>query len=156
MSELASDLTEHERELRDRFVEQYLIDYSAVDAAIRLGYADGFASNFAKKFLTEPYTLQRIAERERELGLEDEQSKHRHRVVAGLYREAHNKFNSGSARVSAFSTLAKILGLEAPAKVEQVLVDQTAPPSLGHLSVADIEQLKRMLYANPAATAKPH
>lgn len=150
MSELSDELTKAERELRNRFVEQYLTDYDEVSACIRLGYQSQFAESYAKKFMLESYTLNRIAEREQEIGLTTDGERHRKRVVSGLYREANSRFNTGSARVAALTQIAKITGIEAPAKVEQK-VDLTATsPQLAHLSIEDLEEIKRKLYANPA------
>ncbi len=149
MSELADTLTKQERALRQRFVEQYLVDYDAYSAAIRLGYQEAFAQQYAKQFMSEPYTLNRIAEREAEMGILTEEDQHRKKIVAGLYREAHSRFNSGSARVAALTQLAKIIGIEAPVKTEQQVKLTTDSPELGHLTVAELEEIKRKLYVKP-------
>lgn len=150
MSEMAESLSKAERKLRDRFVEEYLVDYDAFGAAIRIGYSEAFAQQYAKQFLTEPYTLNRIKEREGALGLNKEEDKHRLKIVAGLYREANNRFNSGAARVAAYSQLAKIVGIEAPVKTEQEVRVKADGPELGHLTVAELEEIKRKLYVKPA------
>ena len=150
MSEMADTLTKQERSLRQRFVEEYLADYEAVGAAIRLGYQEAFAQQYAKQFLTEPYTLKLIKEKEAEFGILTEDDQHRKKIVAGLYREAHSRFNSGSARVAALTQLAKIIGLEAPVKTEQQVKLTTDSPELGHLTVAEMEEIKRKLY-DPSA-----
>jgi hypothetical protein len=91
VSELSDTLTKQEKATRDRFVEQYLIDYEPVSAVIRLGYQEAFAQQYAKQFMTESYTLKKIAEREQALGIDKEEERHRKRIVAGLYREAHSR-----------------------------------------------------------------
>lgn len=149
MSELSEKLTKQERDLRNRFVEQYLTDYDPIAACIRLGYQAQFAETYSRKFMTETYTLSRIAERELEEGLTTDEQKHRKRVVSGLYREANSRFNSGSARVAALTQIAKITGIEAPAKVEQKVNLTATSPQLAHLSLDDLEEIKRKLYANP-------
>ena len=150
MSELADTLTKQERALRQRFVEQYLVDYDAYSAAIRLGYQEAFAQQYAKQFLAEPYTLKLIREKEAEFGILTEDDQHRKKIVAGLYREAHSRFNSGSARVAALTQLAKIIGIEAPVKTEQQVKLTTDSPELGHLTVAEMEEIKKKLY-DPSA-----
>lgn len=149
MSELADTLTKQERDFRERFVEQYLVDYDAYSAAIRLGYQEAFARQYAKQFMAEPYTLNRIAEREAEMGILTEEDQHRKKIVAGLYREAYNRSNSGSARVAALAQLAKIIGIEAPAKTQQEVRVTTDSPDLSHLSVDELEEIKRKLYVKP-------
>ena len=146
MSELADTLTKQERALRQRFVAEYLADYDAIGAAIRLGYQEAFAQQYAKQFLTEPYTLKLIKEKEAEFGILTEEDQHRKKIVAGLYREAHSRFNSGSARVAALTQLAKIIGIEAPVKTEQQVKLTTDSPQLGHLTVAEMEEIKKKLY----------
>lgn len=150
MSEIADTLTKQEKALRQRFVAEYLADYDAIGAAIRLGYQEAFAQQYAKQFLTEPYTLKLIKEKEAEFGILTEEDQHRKKIVAGLYREAHSRFNSGSARVAALTQLAKIIGIEAPVKTEQQVKLTTDSPELGHLTVAEMEEIKKKLY-DPSA-----
>jgi len=149
VSEMADTLTKQEKALRQRFVAEYLADYDSVGAAIRLGYQEAFAQQYAKQFLTEPYTLKLIKEKEAEFGILTEEDQHRKKIVAGLYREAHSRFNSGSARVAALAQLAKIVGIEAPVKTQQEVRVITDSPELGHLSVAELEEIKRKLYVKP-------
>jgi hypothetical protein len=146
---MADTLTKQEKALRQRFVAEYLADYDSVGAAIRLGYQEAFAQQYAKQFLTEPYTLKLIKEKEAEFGILTEDDQHRKKIVAGLYREAHSRFNSGSARVAALTQLAKIIGIEAPVKTQQEVRVTTDSPELGHLSVAELEEIKRKLYVKP-------
>ena len=149
MSEMADTLTKQEKALRQRFVAEYLADYDAIGAAIRLGYQEAFAQQYAKQFLTEPYTLKLIKEKEAEFGILTEEDQHRKKIVAGLYREAHSRFNSGSARVAALTQLAKIIGIEAPVKTQQEVRVTADSPELGHLTVAELEEIKRKLYVKP-------
>lgn len=141
---LVQELSAAEKLVRDRFVEEYLKDYDQLGAAIRLGYSEAFASQYATKFMAEPYVRNAITDREEELGLSTEEAQHRRRIVAGLYREANSRFNSGSARVAALGQLAKIVGIEAPVKSEVNL--KTDAPKLEHLSIEDLEEIKNKLY----------
>ena len=143
MSEMADTLTKQERSLRQRFVEEYLADYDAVGAAIRLGYQEAFAQQYAKQFLTEPYTLKLIKEKEAEFGILTEEDQHRKKIVAGLYREAHSRFNSGSARVAALTQLAKIIGIEAPVKTE--LKVEAEQQDLSNLSIDELKQFQALM-----------
>ena len=143
MSQMADTLTKQERSLRQRFVEEYLADYDAVGAAIRLGYQEAFAQQYAKQFLTEPYTLKLIKEKEAEFGILTEEDQHRKKIVAGLYREAHSRFNSGSARVAALTQLAKIIGIEAPVKTE--LKVEAEQQDLSNLSIDELKQFQVLM-----------
>ena len=146
MSELADTLTKQEKALRQRFVAEYLADYDSVGAAIRLGYQEAFAQQYAKQFLTEPYTLKLIKEKEAEFGILTAEDQHRKKIVAGLYREAHSRFNSGSARVAALTQLAKIIGIEAPVKSEVKLTE--AEHDMSHLTLEEKLAIKKKLYPN--------
>lgn len=143
MSEMADTLTKQERSLRQRFVEEYLADYDAVGAAIRLGYQEAFAQQYAKQFLAEPYTLKLIKEKEAEFGILTEEDQHRKKIVAGLYREAHSRFNSGAARVAALTQLAKIIGIEAPVKTE--LKVEAEQQDLSNLSIDELKQFQALM-----------
>lgn len=127
------------RALRRRFIKSYLDDYNRVDAAIRIGYPERMADQMSKQFLREPYTLQYLEEMEKELGISNDEDRHRRKIVTGLYREAFNKFNTGSARVSALVQLAKIMGIEAPVKTE---VNMTQHKDLSMLSNDDLKSLR--------------
>lgn len=143
MSEMADTLTKQERSLRQRFVEEYLADYDAFAAAIRIGYQEAFAQQYAKQFLTEPYTLKLIKEKEAEFGILTEEDQHRKKIVAGLYREAHSRFNSGAARVAALTQLAKIIGIEAPVKTE--LKVEAEQQDLSNLSIDELKQFQALM-----------
>jgi len=111
------ELTERERELRNLFVNEYLVDYNPVLAAQRCGFQVSFAKDYAIKFMNESYVQKRI-----------EQVKHtpvnpiaqddydKSRVRAILMKEALDITSTGSARVSAAAKLAVILGMDAPTK----------------------------------------
>lgn len=143
MSEMADTLTKQEKALRQRFVAEYLEDYDAIGAAIRLGYQEAFAQQYAKQFLTEPYTLKLIKEKEAEFGILTEEDQHRKKIVAGLYREAHSRFNSGAARVAALTQLAKIIGIEAPVKTE--LKVEAEQQDLSNLSIDELKQFQALM-----------
>lgn len=117
-----SVLSPREKELRAKFVEEYLYDYDAVAAAIRIGFAEAFAVEYARQFLTEPYVLKLIKERE-SAGLDDpdEDEILRRRVKRMLLREANlqGKNARHSARVAAITKLANILEMDGAVKMKQ-------------------------------------
>lgn len=139
-------LTENERNIRERFVAEYLVDYNPLAAAIRVGYAETYARTFASQFMHEPYVLQLISAKEQELGVTTEHDKHKQKIITRLYAIANNNNASASAQVAALSKLSSIFGLDAPVKTVQEVIQKEEGPDLSHLSVAELEQMKKMLY----------
>lgn len=106
------------KERRDRFIAEYLVDFNGALAYIRAGGPCTTASKMSSQYLREPYVARKI--RECIDSLEEAKLINRKRVLAGLVREA-NYMGIGashSARVSAYSKLASILGMDAPVKVD--------------------------------------
>ena len=119
---MAQDLSGKEKELRDKFVDEYLLDFDQTAAAIRIGFSASFAQTYAEKFMTEPYVRQRIAALQTAMA-EDEKIEaelDRRRIRAALMREAHYQGpgSSHAARVSALSKLASIRDMDAPTKIK--------------------------------------
>lgn len=108
-------LSEREKALRDRFVEEYMIDFDGIKAAIRVGFNKAFAEDYGVKFLHEPYVLRRIEElKHKKLDPEKSEEYDKERIKAALMREAHNPGATASARVQALTTLAKMHGMMEP------------------------------------------
>lgn len=107
------ELTEREKQLRNLFVDEYLVDYEPVAAAQRCGFQSSFAKDYAIKFMQESYVQKRIKEIEH-AKIDESQTEqyNKQRVIAVLIKEAHNPFTSGSARVAAASKLASIYGMD--------------------------------------------
>lgn len=109
-----ANLTPRMREFRDQFIAEYLIDFVGSRAYLRAGGENtAQPAQMAHQLLREPYvvqTLQRMMD-----GMEESKLVTRNRVLAGLMREANYTAISAShgARVSAYSKLATILGLDA-------------------------------------------
>lgn len=99
---------------RDKFVTEYLVDFSAINAYRRAGGGEEgkAARNRAYELTQEPYVAQQIRK-----CIDDADEKTlvtRKRILAGLVREA-NRDEPGSqhgARVSAWSKLAGIMGMD--------------------------------------------
>lgn len=144
MSEMADTLGKTERKLRDRFVEEYLVDYDAFGAAIRIGYSEAFARQYSQQFMLEPYVRKRITAREQELGITTEEDQHRRKIVSGLYRIAHSPKSAASAQVAAYTQLAKIVGIEAPVKTEVKMTENS--PDMSHLTLEEKLAIKKKLY----------
>lgn len=119
---MAGELSPKEKELRDKFVSEYMIDFDQTAAAIRIGFSASFAQTYAEKFMTEPYVRKRIADMQTALAEDDklEVDLDRRRIRAGLMREAHYRGpgSSHAARVSALAKLASIRDMDAPTKIK--------------------------------------
>ena len=93
------------------FVQQYLVDLNATQAAIRAGYSEKTAGRTAHENLKKPEIAQAIqeAQAERAERLEVTQDD----VVRGLHKEAtlEGEGSSHSARVAAWAHLGKHLGM---------------------------------------------
>jgi len=114
-------LTEQEKALRDLFIAEYLVDYDMVAAAMRCGFAASFASDYAKKFMEEPYVRKELSARQtaEPTSEQDEKQSHKRKILAALLREAHNPLVSGASRVAALSRLAAIYGMDQPEKAPE-------------------------------------
>jgi len=121
-------LTAEDIRQREAFIFQYMTDFDAYQAVLRLNYGEKGAAHASQWFMTDAYVLNRIEEEKNKLGISTDEEMHRRRVVAGLYRIANNKKASASAQVAAWGQLSKILGMEAPTK--SVTTVQGAPTEL--------------------------
>jgi phage terminase small subunit len=112
------NLTPLMKQRRDQFIAEYLVDWRGPAAWIRSGGSPNSAAKMAYELLREPYVTRKI--REQVDAMEEANLINRNRILAGLVREANYQGVGAShgARVSAYHVLAKILGMEAPVKVE--------------------------------------
>lgn len=112
------NLTPVMKQRRDAFINEYLVDWNGPNAWIRSGGSPNSATKMAYELLREPYVMKKI--REVVDAMEEANLINRNRILAGLVREANymGMSASHSARVSAWNSLAKILGMEAPTEVK--------------------------------------
>lgn len=119
---MAPQLSTAERELRLRFIDEYMFDRDAYHACIRIGVMQTMAIEYANKFIGEPFVQQEIARRDREMAADPklEQEMTKRQVRAALLREAHYRGPGAShaARVGALIKLGAILGMDAPIKTQ--------------------------------------
>jgi phage terminase small subunit len=104
-----------EKALRDFFVKEYLVDYDATAAAIRVGYGKSIAKEYGNRFMQEPYVLRKIQEEEVAVNPNgDDKEAAKKRIMAGLVREANYRGpgSSQAARVAALSKLAHLHEME--------------------------------------------
>lgn len=119
---MAQELSNSEKELRDKFVDEYLLDFSQTAAAIRIGFGAGFAQTYAEKFMAEPYVRKRIMDLQTAMAGDEktEADLDRRRIRAALMREAHYRGpgSSHAARVSALAKLAAIRDMDSPTRLK--------------------------------------
>ena len=96
---------------QQRFVEEYLIDLNATQAAIRSGYSEKTAKEIGSENLTKPNIAKAIAEAQEKLSNKAQVTVEM--VVQGLLNEAKDlsEGSTQSARVSAWAHLGKHLGM---------------------------------------------
>lgn len=129
-SSYAAQLSQSEIETRDRFVAEYLVDYDAYKACIRIGYSPAYAKDFCVRFMAEPYVLNKIKATEFDPSAPVDIEQEKKKVLAGLWREANN-FGAGSsqaARVAALSKLSAFYGMDAPKKTQTEVTGPDGQP----------------------------
>lgn len=105
-----TELTPQERSLRDRFVTEYLKDFTPLSAALRTGFVLAFAEQFAKDFMACGYVQRQIAQRTRQPQMDDaEQEKADLEMSLNSLRQVIQN-GSGPARVAAVRAMSEIRG----------------------------------------------
>jgi hypothetical protein len=109
---MAPEPTPSEKALYDKFVVEYVRDYNAVEACVRIGFEMVFAVEFAQRFLTKPYVIKAIADHKASVPTEDKKIEEQDRslVIAGLRELSQN--GKGSQRVAALVALGKFRGMD--------------------------------------------
>lgn len=127
--DLAAEMPARARLIRDRFVEEYMVDYNAQAAAARIGYNASISKEYGARFMQEPYVLQQIKLKST-TPTDESPDVMKQRIIQGLLREA-NYFGAGStasARVAALGRLATIQGLDAPSRSRTELTGADGQP----------------------------
>lgn len=91
-----------------RFIEEYLTDNNATQAALRAGYSKKGATTSALRLLSYDYIAKIIAERKAEIAAKHDIT--RGEIIKGLRDIIDQKKSSSSAKVSAWALIAKITG----------------------------------------------
>ena len=111
-------LTQSEKEICDRFVLEYRIDYNYLNAAIRVGFEGDIAVRQSKRLKYHSYVQRQIAaaliakpDDPKSFNETNEQ-----RIINSLFKEANDRGvgSSHGARVSALSRLSVVCGMEKP------------------------------------------
>jgi hypothetical protein len=110
------ELSSSEKALRDQFVKEYLYDFDAYQACIRVGFANQFASDYARRLMGEPYVQRRIAELSKITPEDEHEQLEQDRLLTlRVLREAAQR-GPYASRVAAAAKLSAILGMDAPVK----------------------------------------
>jgi phage terminase small subunit len=125
------------------FIEEYLVDQNATKAAIRAGYSARTAGQTGFRMLRKPQIMAAVNK-----GLSAKQEKINltsELVITGLVTEARGDGpdTSPSARVSAWSVLAKILGMLVDKVDVKVMSREAAADRLSRLVGIAPEELLR-------------
>lgn len=101
--------SETELALRIKFVEEYLVDYDEVAAAIRCGFMSAFAKDFAQQLMEEAFVRTRIREQADKVDIADPDivTQKRSRIISSLEREA-NYYGPGASHGARVAALAKL------------------------------------------------
>lgn len=103
-------LSETAKVYRDAFCREYIKDFNATQAVIRLGAPDKqSATTKGSILLAEGYVANQIYQLVRQLRPDDVVS--RQQVMARMWLEANSDSNEGATRVKALAHLAKMLGM---------------------------------------------
>lgn len=148
------EFSEQERALRDRFVEEYLVDYSPLNAARRVGFSNSFAQEYAKRFMEESYVKRRIKhyEERTDLNEEDLETYNKVRIRNRLMREAHDMFANGSSRVAALGKLMSLYGMDAPTRIKQEVEHRGGVMTVP--AIANINDWEKVAMASQAELAE--
>ncbi len=92
-----------------RFVEEYLIDLNATQAAIRAGYSEKTSHAIGQENLRKPIIAEAVAKARQERSEKTKSSADW--VVEKLEKEAEDAANSGAERISALDKLGKHHGI---------------------------------------------
>jgi phage terminase small subunit len=120
--QLEQPLTEQERLLRDHFVAEYLKDFNAYQATIRIGFQASFAVEWARRLFEDGYVQRKIQHMTRTQTVEDAEAKKL--VENELLRIA--QCGSDTARVSAIREYNAMKGWskpDGPSEGAEVLID---------------------------------
>lgn len=119
-AQMEPELTAQEKELRNAFVDQYLVDYDPIRAALRIGFSSAFAEQYAKRFMDESYVAKRISAMQGVDLDEDAAKAYDSKMIRNsLVKELNNPYTTGSARVAAVVALMKYHGIDSKTKEKE-------------------------------------
>lgn len=112
--ELAADeLSDFEKQLREKFVTEYMRDFNEVNACVRMGYHISYAVEFGQRYMSEPYVLNLIADRKAKSDEAPDSEKERDRVLIMQTLRRACQTGQTATQVQAAKILANLHGLDA-------------------------------------------
>lgn len=120
-----SPLTDQERALRDLFVAEYLKDFDALQACIRVGFIHTYATQYAQQFMNEGYVRRQILHFTRKPAVTADQDSEDRALLESTLKQAmqHGPYAS---RVAAGKAFAELKGWNKPdgtQDAEQGIID---------------------------------
>lgn len=104
--------TPAEKALYDQFVEQYMVDFNAFEACMRVGFGASYALEYAKIFLLKPYIIRKIAEKRNTAAADPQKQEDQDKaLVLSVARELAQN-GKGAQRVAGAALLARIRGMD--------------------------------------------
>lgn len=103
-----------EKEMYDRFVTEYLVDYSPVEAALRLGFNHSYATHYGPAFMLKAYVAKQIAIRKitpSQILTEDQRRSQELELIAQTYKE-NMQVGPRQVRVAAAKGLSQLRGFD--------------------------------------------
>lgn len=104
--------TPSEKALWTKFVQEYVKDFNAVEACVRVGFGLTYALVYAPIFLSKPFVIRAVADYKAKIPVNEkaEEDLDKSLVIATLREAAQN----GKQRVAAALGLARIRGMDVP------------------------------------------
>lgn len=143
-----------EREQRWKFAKEYVKDYDAFHAMLRIGKGVKYCADYCFSWLQEDYVAYCIKLEEERLGITTDEERQRRKILGGLFNECKSGTlavpgnGTGTSRVAAFTQLAKLLNMEPPSKAELKTIREGGAESFGHLTLDELVAIKKKVYPN--------
>jgi phage terminase small subunit len=102
-------LTQAEQDIRDNFVNEYILDFSEADAVIRMGYNRDSCNMMLNVFMQDAYVIAGIAEAKKDINRQLERRKNW--CGKQLVSIVTDKQNNASSRVSAIKQFSEMHGI---------------------------------------------
>lgn len=154
------ELSKSEKDIRDRFVAEYMKDNDAVQAAVRIGFIHVFALDWGPRFMLETYTLNKIETAKRAI-VEKNVSKQtieedKAEIISALRREMNymGPGSSQAARVAAASKLASLRDMDPIKKVDKTLNMRERGGVMRVPGIANVQEWEDAAIASQTALLK--